>query len=137
MTIKPKTRNAAAPDPIFAAIAEHKALVKEYVRCNNISAAARKKAEKRLGKSLEGRHAAADATRPEYQKMCRAGGAEAEAAMRMAKTRPATAAGAAALINHVRREIEASFVLGVEDWMVPALKTVADVLSSKRPPYRE
>ena len=54
MTTKPKTANGAEGDPIFAAIAEHKMLAREYIRYRNNSEAARAQAEKKYGKSLKG-----------------------------------------------------------------------------------
>jgi hypothetical protein len=49
MTTKPKTRKAPAADPIFAAIAEHKLLIKEFGRREDIYRTARSKAEKDRG----------------------------------------------------------------------------------------
>jgi hypothetical protein len=108
MTTKPKTRKApaAAIDPVFAAIAEHKALIMEYIRCRNNSHTARAQAEKKHGKSLEGAAlfiAAAEDTTLEYDQFNRAARAERKAAMR-ARTKPTTASGAAAMITHTRRE---------------------------------
>ena len=74
--------------------------------------AARAKAEKKHGKSLNA--AAAEDTGPEYDQFCRAGNAERKAAMRMARTEPATIAGAGAMIIHIRREIGARS--NREDW---------------------
>ena len=133
MTTKPKTREAAAAiDPVFAAISEHKALVKEYIRCRNNSHAARARAEKKHGKSLKGAAmliAAAEDTTLEYDQFCRAANAERKAGMRLARTKPTTPAGAAALIAHTRHEIEAgSGREDWEDWVPTALKTVADAL---------
>jgi hypothetical protein len=128
MSKKPETRKA--PDPVFAAIAEHKVLIKEYIRCRNNSQAARASSEKKHGKSLKGLIAAADDARPEYNQFCRAGEAEREAGMRMARTKPTTPAGAAALIAHTRHEIEAgSGRENWEDWVPTALKTVAAALT--------
>jgi hypothetical protein len=65
-----ETRKATAKDdPVFAAIAEHKALLKEYVRCRNNSERARDQAEKKRGRSLKGKAlftAAAEDTKLEY-----------------------------------------------------------------------
>jgi hypothetical protein len=127
MTTKPKTRKAsAAPsDPIFAAIAEHKAAIKEYIRCRNNSERARAQAEKKYGMSLEGKAlyiAAAEDTRPEYDQFVRAERAAHKAALRMARTTPMTLAGAAALITHTRREMTTED--WQKDWVPVALKTV-------------
>ncbi|MGB6325831.1 MAG: hypothetical protein WBG11_08665, partial [Methylocella sp.] len=55
----------------------------------------------------------------------RASAAERRAAMRMARTKPATLAGAAALIAYTRRDI----MEGEVDWQMVALKTVAVTLT--------
>src|ERR1700730_8645265 len=101
MTTKPKTRkappgNGAEPDPVFAAIAEHKVLIRKYIRCRNNSEAARSKAEIKLGKSLQGAAlmtAAAEETMLEYNQFSRASKAERIAGMRMARTKPTTTPG--------------------------------------------
>jgi hypothetical protein len=54
MTTKPKTRKAPAlngvePDPVFAAITEHKALIKESDRLEDSYRTAMAKAEKSMG----------------------------------------------------------------------------------------
>jgi hypothetical protein len=120
-------------DPIFVAIAEHKALIREYIRCRNNSEDARAQAEKKHGKSLEGNalyEAAAEDTKLEHDQFCRAGSAERKAAMRMARTKPATIAGTAAMITHIRHEIGARSNREVwEDWIPTALKTVAAALA--------
>jgi hypothetical protein len=59
----------------------------------------------------------------------RAADAERRAAMRMARTKPATPAGAAALIAYTRRDIMA----GKVDWQMVALKTVASALARMTP----
>jgi hypothetical protein len=139
MTTKSKTRKASAAngagvDPVFAAIAEHKALVREYIRCRNDSEAAREQAEKKHGrKSLEGKalyEAAAEDTKLEYDQFNRAANAERKVALRMARTAPTTIAGAAALIGHIRHEIKAvSDREDWDDWVPSALKTVAAALT--------
>jgi hypothetical protein len=136
MTTKPKTRKAPAAngaelDPIFAAIAEHKARVREYARCRNAFEAARDQAEKRHGKSLKGKAlfiAAAEDTVLEYDQFCRAKRAERKAAMRMARVSPTTIVGAAAMIAHARREIMTGTVEDWDDWVPLALKTIAAAL---------
>jgi hypothetical protein len=65
---------------------------------------------------------------PFYDRWNRAGRAERKAAMRMARMMPTTLAGAAALIAHIQREAMASFD-DAEDWLAPALKTVAVALA--------
>ena len=56
MSTKLKTANGAEVDPIFAAIAEHKMLVREYIRYRNNSEAGRAKAEKNTESPSKGRH---------------------------------------------------------------------------------
>ena len=46
----------------------------------------------------------------------------------MARTKPTTISGAAAMIAHIRREIEAGSEEDWEDWVPTALKTVTDAL---------
>jgi hypothetical protein len=55
----------------------------------------------------------------------RASAAERRAAMRLARTKPTTLAGAAVLIAYTRRDI----MKGEEDWQTGALKTVASALT--------
>lgn len=135
--------NAVTPDPIFAAIAAHKAAIKDHDRASDIHHAARKKAEKKHGikwgverteeerKQLVARLdlTCAD-TKAAYDRWNRASDAEEAAAQRMAKTRPTTKAGAAAMIDHVRREIIGSsdIIDEAADWQMIALKTVASAL---------
>jgi hypothetical protein len=144
MTTKPKTRKApaAAIDPVFAAIAEHKALIREHTRCQNIFQTARAKAEKKHGiqhgvharnklgrdQFMERLTAASADSRLEYDRWCRATDAAYKAAMRVARTTPTSPAGAAALITHTRSEIEPTDDWQ-EDWVPVALKTVAGALS--------
>ena len=66
---------------------------------------------------------------PFFDRWNRADRAERKAAMRMARTEPATAAGVAALIAHARRVIVARSSEGVEDWLLTALKTAASALT--------
>ena len=135
MTTKPKTRkapaaNGAGVDPVFAAIAEHKALLREYIRCCNDSEAAREQAKKKHGKSLEGMAlfiAAAEDTKLEYDQFCRAERAANKAAMRLARTKPTTTSGAAAMIGHVRRETKGASE--IENWVPLALKTAVAALT--------
>jgi hypothetical protein len=64
----------------------------------------------------------------EYDQFCRAANAERKAGMQLARTKPTSPAGAAALIAHTRREIEAGSEEDWEDWVPTALKTVTDAL---------
>jgi hypothetical protein len=64
---------------------------------------------------------------PFYDRWNRAGRAARKAAMRMARTKPTTLAGAAALIAYARREITGAY--DMEGWLAPALKTVAVALA--------
>jgi hypothetical protein len=138
MTTKPKTRKAPAAngaelDPVFAAITEHKVLIKESDRLEDSFMTAMAKAEK----SMENGHGrrtiiAGRVKQPShrfYDRWNRADRAERKAAMRMARTEPATAAGVAALIAHARREIVARSSERVEDWLWTALKTAASALT--------
>ena len=65
--------------------------------------------------------------RPFYDQWNRADTAERQAAMRMARTKPTTTSGAAAMIAHASRELEAASD-SIEDWLPVALKTVAVAL---------
>ena len=116
MTTKPKTRKAPAAngaelDPVFAAITEHKVLIKESDRLEDSFMTAMAKAEKKYGKWARApdHHSwPGEATvSPFYDRWNRAGYAECKAAMRMARTKPTTLTGAAAMIDHTRREIVA------------------------------
>jgi hypothetical protein len=138
MTTKPKTRKAPAAngaelDPVFAAITEHKVLIKESDRLEDSFMTAMAKAEKKYGKWARApdHHSwPGEATiSPFYDRWNRADRAERKAAMRMARTEPATAAGVAALIAHARRVIVARSSEGVEDWLLTALKTAASALT--------
>jgi hypothetical protein len=176
----PAAKTATAIDPIFAAIAEHKAREKEWlhltgklddakyiaqrkhgVRPNDwiwwrnvdvfyedhlesrreeflkqpgadreqiekeyLDAKARLAAAERAGIEWDQRTGIAP-DRKQYEHSNRA---ERRAAMRMARTKPTTPAGAAGLITYVRREIEACLG-GVEEWQMPALKTAAAALA--------
>ena len=137
MTTKPKTRkapaaNGAEPDPVFAAIGEHKALTRESSRLEKSCRIAQDKAEKRYGKwerTPNPREWPGETTvTPFYVRWNCAGHAERKAALRMARTKPTTISGAAAMIAHIRREIEAGSEEDWEDWVPTALKTVADAL---------
>src|ERR1700730_13957331 len=139
MTTKPKTRKAPAAngaelDPVFAAITEHKVLIKESDRLEDSFMTAMAKAEKKYGKWARApdHHSwPGEATvSPFYDRWNRADRAERKAAMRMARTEPATAAGVAALIAHARRVIAAgSNREDLEDWVPTALKTAASALA--------
>lgn len=182
MTAKSKTRKApmakrANVDPIFAAIAEHKARMKEESRLLDKLEEAEFGARETYGrrpseliawrnysdigeygidKAREGflRQPGADPGQIEQQYQnakarlvaakhegiawdYRAGtaqlrkasdgasDAEDRAAMRMARTKPTTAAGAAALITYLRRDMDS----GSTDWHDVALKTLASALT--------
>jgi hypothetical protein len=130
MTTKPKTRNAPAPiDPVFAAISEHKALMRESRRLGKSCVIERDKAEKEHGEwgranfnSWPGEAIIS----PFYDRWNRAANAERKAAMRMARTKPTTFASVAALVAHAHRAIET----GRDDrdwqgWVTKALKTIS------------
>jgi hypothetical protein len=125
------TTTFSCDDPTFAAIAEHKALSKETGRLEAAMRIARKQAEKKHGKSLEGAAlliAAAEDTRQEYDQFNLAAKAKRKAAQRMARTKPLSSAGAYAMITHARRELCRDSE-SAEDWVTIALKTVAAVLT--------
>jgi hypothetical protein len=137
MTTKPKTRkapaaNGAAIDPVFAAIAEHEALIKASSRIEAATSAARAKAERKYGKWTLARNPwPGEATiSPFYDRWNRAVYAREQGGMRMARTKPATVAGAAAMVDHARREIEAPSDDGYRGaWATIALKTAASALA--------
>jgi len=137
MTAKPKTRkvlaaNGAKLDPVFGAIAEHKVLSKETGRLQAAMGVARDRAEKKHGKSMEVAAliiAAAEDTKAEYDQFICAAEAENKAAMRMARTPPASLGGMAAMIFHVRSALKTDPEVDWEDWAPLALKTVAAALS--------
>ena len=171
-----KRKLNTAIDPVFAAIAEHKALNKEWLRLYSKldeaqlqarethgqrpwpliawrdhtaiggyeidnareeflrqPGADRKQVEKEY-RDAKRREAAAERAGVEWDHRAgiaplreqyeRADAAEKRAAMRMARTKPATLAGAAAMITHIRREI----MEGKVDWQMVALQTVAKFL---------
>jgi hypothetical protein len=137
MTTKPKTRkapaaNGAGVDPVFGAIAEHKALSKETDRLEESFRAAKAKAEKKNGKWTpapnSGEWPGHATTTPLYDRWNRAVDAREQGGMRMARTKPATVAGAAAMVDHARREIEAPSDGCRGAWVTIALKTAASAL---------
>jgi hypothetical protein len=131
---KPKTRkalaaNGAAIDPVFTAIAEHKALIKESDRLEAAARAARNRAEKRHGKWIRapkpGEWPGEAIVSPFYDQWNRACRAERKVAMRMARTIPVTFAGVAAMIAHARQAIETDREVDWRDWVPTVLKTVS------------
>ena len=145
MTTKRKTRKAARkdtanPDPVLAAIAEHKALERKYLCVHKIFLVARANAKKKHGvqqshpKTAREREqfrerlsAACEETKAEYDQFCRAGNAERKAAMRMARTKPTTLAAAAALLVYLTQRDRVYG--GFEDWEFRALRTAAAALT--------
>jgi hypothetical protein len=129
MTTKPKTRkapaNGAELDPIFALIDAHKARTKEWSRLYSKLDNAREEFLKRPGADrkqvskeyLDAKARLAAAERAGVEWDHRAGiaplreqyelvaAALRRAAMRMARTKPMTPAGAAAMIAYMRRDI--------------------------------
>jgi hypothetical protein len=97
--------------------ADPKQIEKEY-----LDAKAREAAAERAGAEWDQRAGIAP-LREQYE---HSNLAERRAAMRMARTKPTTPAGAAALVSYVRREIET--LGGISEWQMPALKTVAAAL---------
>ena len=136
MTTKPKARKAPAakcaePDPVLAAITEHKGLIEESNRLKKRCKAARAKEEKKHGEWIlapkKGEWPGETIVWPFYDRWMRALGAEWKAAMRMARTKPITRAGAASMIDHIRCETAGAST--IEDWVTPALKTVVAALA--------
>jgi hypothetical protein len=158
MTTKPKTRKAPTPginpklialarhkaaqaavDPVFAAISEHKALIRESRRLEKSYRVAVDKAEKKYGDRIEhhcrskNRSAPNDwpgeaITGPFYDRWHRAADAERKAAMRMARTKPMTLAGVGAMIHHAWQASETGRATEIDDWpdWIPTvLKTVS------------
>jgi hypothetical protein len=144
-------------DPIFDAIAEHKAREKEFYRLRNELEEATSQAEKEHGEpppyrgallrqpgadseQIEKEYRDANERLAEWEH--RAGIAplreqlehndrvEQRAAMRMARTKPTTPAGAAALVEYTRRDIISNG--GLADWHMPALKTAANAYRNER-----
>ena len=132
MTTKPKTRKAPAPDPVFAAIAEHKALIKESARLEKSYRIARDKAEKKYGEWIMapkcGEWPGLAIVSPLYDRWNSAEYAEHKAAIRMARTKPTTLAGVGAMIACIRREV-ARGSDDVGDWLPTSLKTVGAALA--------
>jgi hypothetical protein len=132
MTTKPKTRkapvaNGAELDPVFAAITEHKMLIRESNRLEAAARAARDKAEKTHGEWIRapGKWPGETIVSPFYDRWDRALRAERKAAIRMARTIPATHAGVAAMIHHARQAIETDREVDWRDWVPTVLKTVS------------
>jgi hypothetical protein len=137
MTTKPKSRKAPAPsaaggDPVFAAIAEHKRLIKESNRLEAAARVARGKAEKKYGEWIKapktGEWPGEATVSPLYDRWHRAADAERKAAMRMARTKPMTLAGVGAMIHHAWQASETGRATEIDDWpdWIPTvLKTVS------------
>ena len=151
MTTKPKARKVARkdtanPDPVFALIDAHKALVKEWnplieklvnaeceafethgirpVAIEGRQAKEKFAAAKRAGVEWDQRAGLAVLREQEE----RANAVVHRAAMRMVRTKPTTLAGAAALLTYLvqrDRKYDGSF----EDWEFRALKTAAAALT--------
>jgi hypothetical protein len=138
MTTKPKTSKVPAPaiDPVFAAISEHKALIKESTRLEKSYGMARDEAEKKHGEWIEHIRRCKSENRsddwpgeaiitPFYDRWNRACRAERKVAIRMARTIPVTMAGIAAMIVHARQAIETDSEVDWRDWVPTVLKTVS------------
>jgi hypothetical protein len=63
----------------------------------------------------------------EYDQFCRAANAERKAGMQLARTKPTSPAGAAAMIAHIRRGTAGAS--NIEDWVITALTTAAAALT--------
>jgi hypothetical protein len=117
-------------DPVLAAISEHQALVREARRLEKSYKIARAKAEKKHGEWTQGEWPGETTISPFYDRWNRACRDESKAAIRMARTEPTTRSGAAALIDHVRCEIDRDYE-SAKDWVTPALKTVVAALARR------
>jgi hypothetical protein len=136
VTTKPRTRkapaaNGAEPDPVFAAIGEHKALTRESSRLEESCWTVRAEAEKKYGEWISAPNDWPGKTTvtPFYDRWHRAANAERKAAMRMARTKPTTLAGVAALVAYTRRDMMKN-PSELSDWIPIALKTVAAALGA-------
>jgi hypothetical protein len=118
------TMTTTAIDPVFAAVSEHKALIKESNRLEKSFNTAMAKAEKKHGAPTPHGWPGEATISPFYDRWNRADRAE-----RMARVEPTTISGAAALIAHTRREIVARPAERAEDWLVTALKAAASALT--------
>jgi len=137
---KAQAANGAGDDPVFAAIGEHKALIRESRRLEKSYRVAVDKAEKKYGDRIEyirrcrTENRSGDdwpgqaITEPFYDRWNLADRAERKAAMRMARTEPTTLAGVAAMIDHIQREVAAGSD-NVEDWLPTSLKTAGAALT--------
>src|ERR1700730_9890671 len=123
------TMTTSAIDPVFAAVSEHKALIKESNRLKKSFNTAMAKAEKKHGAPTPHGWPGEATISPFYDRWNRADRAERKAAMRIARVETTTMSGAAARIAHTRREIEPRAAESVEDWLVTALKTAASALT--------
>jgi hypothetical protein len=129
---KSKPRKAPAViDPVFAAIAEHKVLSRESNRLEESCWTVRAEAEKKYGEwvSAPNDWPGETTVTPFYDRWHRAANAERKAAMRMARTKPTTLAGAAALVAYTRRDMMKN-PSELSDWIPIALKTVAAALGA-------
>jgi hypothetical protein len=143
MTPKPKARKAPATntaiDPIFAAIAEHKALIKENDRLEGNYRAAVAKAEKRHGKQIKwavskgiNSWPGEAKTSPLYDEWNRADCSVRKAGRRLARTKPATLTGLAALADYIHTISRGDVDEINEDLVKAAVKTIATKLARMR-----
>jgi hypothetical protein len=110
-----KTKRLLRIDPIFAAIDKHRNLLKECDRLFAVIDRNQKTLKKQNDRRLS-------SLRRQYERTLRA---ERTAGMRMAKIKPKTLAGAAALVAYTRADIK----LGIgPKWHLVALATVATAL---------
>jgi len=130
MTTKPKTLKAAAADPIFALIAAHKRLAKESDCLWNKCTTARARAEKKYGEWLLAPEVddwpGSPIVTPFYDRANRADHAARIAGKRLARMKPRTLAGAAALLDYTRQSYTDE---SNEDWAKIAFKTCAAALN--------
>jgi hypothetical protein len=132
MTAKSKTRKApatkaAAIDPIFAAIAAHKALTKKSNHLWNECTTARALAEKKYGEWLKAPDdwPGEPIVTPLYDRANRADLAARIAGKRLARMKLSTLAGAAALADYTQRSYTDK---SHEDWAKIAFKAIAAAL---------
>lgn len=115
---KQNSTTGTAPDPIFAAIENHKKLDHAWL------AFAAELDEKQIGAKKNGKRTNLVAMRYELE---RAQAAELNAAWQLAKTAPSTPAGAGAFLSYIAIEM---FSAGEMDWHPTAIDTIVKALGA-------
>ena len=115
---KQNSTTGTAPDPIFAAIENHKKLDHAWLTF------AAELDEKQIGAKKNGKRTNLVAMRYELE---RAQAAELNAAWQLAKTAPSTPAGAGAFLSYIAIEM---FSAGEMDWHPTAIDTIVKALGA-------